>query len=102
MRAESTNLCPREIGPPRGSLGEVWRGPLKPSALLVALYDDAPAVLAHPLVLDMAGHQRKKRVIATQPDPFSGLDLGAALADQDCARTDELAAVDLDPEHLRV
>src|SRR6266550_7953506 len=81
MRAESTNL---------------------PSALLVALYDDAPAVLAHPLVLDLAGDEREKRVIAAKADAFTWRDLGAALPDQDRARVDDLSAVDLDSEHLRV
>src|SRR5947209_15993557 len=81
MRAESTNL---------------------PSALLVALYDYAPAVLAHPLVLDLAGDEREQRVIASKADAFARRDLGAALPDKDRARVDDLSAVDLDSEHLRV
>ena len=58
MRAESTNL---------------------PSALLVALYDYAPAVLAHPLVLDLAGDEREQRVIPSKADAFARRDLGAAV-----------------------
>ena len=50
----------------------------------------------------MARDQRKEGVIATHADAFTGRDLGAALADQDGARADELPAVNLHAEHLRV
>src|SRR5438874_9354140 len=73
-----------------------------PSAFLGVLNFHATAVLAHALVLDLAGDQREQRVIAADADAFARRDLRPALADKDGARADDLAAVDLDPEHLRV
>src|SRR4029077_20073705 len=67
-----------------------------------ALDRRAAAVLADALVLDLAGDERKERVVATDAHTGARLDLGAALADQDRARVDALAAVDLDAQHLRV
>src|SRR5438270_392905 len=78
----------------------------RPSVLcgVRALLNDshAPAVFAYALVLHLARHQRKKRVIAAEPDARARGDLGPALADEDGARGDDLSAVDLDAEHLRV
>src|SRR6266568_482333 len=82
MRAESTN---------RGRL----------SALGI-VDDDAAAVFADTLVLHVAVDQREERVIAADAHAGARLDLGPALADEDRAGVDQLAAVDLDPEHLRV
>src|SRR2546430_6377220 len=73
-----------------------------PSAFLGVLNFHATAVLAHALVLDLAGNQREQRVIAADADAFARRDLRPALADKDGACADDLAAVDLDPEHLRV
>src|SRR5687768_17067064 len=39
-----------------------------------------------------AGHQRENRVVAAEADVVAGAPLGAALADDDVARDDELAA----------
>src|SRR5258708_2767875 len=72
------------------------------SALLVGLDRRAAAVLADALVLDLAGDKREERVVATEADAGAWRDLGAALADQDRARVDALAAVDLHAQHLRV
>src|SRR5205814_10691605 len=72
-----------------------------PSAFLGVLNFHATAVLAHALVPDLAGNQRAQRVIAADADAFSRRDLRPALADKDGACADDLAAVDLDPEHLR-
>src|SRR5690348_14032433 len=82
MRAESTNLG-------------------RPSAFGI-LDRHATAVFADALVLHVALDQREKRVIAPDADPGASLDLRAALADEDRAGVDQLAAVDLHPEHLRV
>src|SRR3989440_6430759 len=73
-----------------------------PSAFLGVLNFHATAVLAHALVLALAGTQCEQRVIAADTDAFARRDLRPALADQDGARGDDLPAVDLDPEHLRV
>src|SRR2546427_1462347 len=73
-----------------------------PSAFLGVLNFHTTAVLAHALVFDLAGNQREQRVIAADADAFSRRDLRPALADEDGACADDLAAVDLDPEHLRV
>src|SRR2546430_13818056 len=73
-----------------------------PSAFLGVLNFHATAVLAHALVLDLAGNQREQRVIAADADAFSRRDLRPALADKDGPCPDDLAAGELDPEHLRV
>src|SRR5438270_452025 len=51
-----------------------------PSAFLGVLNFHATAVLAHALVLDLAGNQREQRVIAADADAFSRRDLRPALA----------------------
>src|SRR6266571_8499386 len=67
------------------------------------LFDaDAAPVLAHPFVVDVARDGREQGVVAAYADAASGRDLRAALADQDRSGVDELSAVDLHPEHLRV
>src|ERR1700694_1301889 len=63
---------------------------------------DAPAVLAHALVLDVSGDQSKEGVVATDADSGTCRDLRAALPNQDRARVDGLPAVDLDAQHLRI
>src|SRR5437588_10746411 len=72
------------------------------SAFLGVLNFHAPAVLTHSLVLHLAADEREEGVIASDADAFSWRDLGPALADQNGAGADDLAAVDLDPKHLRV
>src|SRR5438445_11309139 len=73
-----------------------------PSAFLGVLNFHTTAVLADALVLDLAGNQREQRVIAADAVAFSRRDLRPALADKAGACADDLAAVDLDAEHLRV
>src|SRR5690348_3211131 len=72
------------------------------SALLVGLDRRAAAVLADALVFDLAGDEREERVVATDTNTGARRDPGAALANQDRARIDALAAVDLDAQHRRV
>src|ERR1043166_4747665 len=71
-------------------------------ALVVRLDFDPAPVLAHALVLHVALDHREQRVVAAEADTGSGSDLGPALADDDGAGVDELAAEDLHAEHLRV
>src|SRR4029077_5997949 len=61
---------------------------------------DAPAVLADPLVHNVAGHEREQSVVATEADARSRRDLRAALADEDGAGAHDLAAINLHSEHL--
>src|SRR5690348_14686904 len=72
------------------------------SVLLVGLDRRTAAVLADALVLDLAGDERKERVVTTDAHTGPRRDPGASLTDQDRARVDALAAVDLDAQHLRV
>src|SRR5690242_21633209 len=46
--------------------------------------------------------QREQRVIAAAADPVAGVEVRAALADEDLARVHDLAAVTLDAEALGV
>src|SRR6266705_5706191 len=75
----------------------------RPSAFFgVLLNRYATAVLAHTFILDVAWDQREEGVVAANAHAFARRDPGSALADQDGARGDELPAVDLHTEHLRV
>src|SRR5437762_11819412 len=85
MRAESTK----------------WR-PLAFVVLLGLPNRDATAVFADSLVLHLARDHRKQRVVAAESDAGPGADLRASLADQDRARVDQLATVDLHAQHLRI
>src|SRR5713101_1577610 len=63
---------------------------------------DAPAVLAHPLVSNLARHECEQGVVATQPDAGAWGNPRPALADEDRACIDSLPGVDLHAQHLRV
>src|SRR5690606_355317 len=52
--------------------------------------------------LDLAVDQREQRVVATEADARTRMELGTALADDDVAGLDGLAAVDLHAQVLRV
>src|SRR5438105_8918747 len=95
MRAESTKCRP---------LGLVVRCGLRaPGVVLLGLLNrDATAVLADSLVLHLAGDHREQGVIAAKSDAGPGADLRPSLTDQDRARVDQLATVDLHAQHLRV
>src|SRR5258708_31580020 len=69
--------------------------------LLVRGDADAPAVLAHPLVANLAGDEGEKRVVAAQPDARARGCLGPTLPDDDRAGVHRLAGVDLHAQHLR-
>src|SRR4051794_32577713 len=62
--------------------------------------DDAAAALV--AELHGAGDQGEQRVVAAAADVVAGVEVGAALADQDLARVDLLATEALDPEPLGV
>src|SRR5579872_2583911 len=59
---------------------------------------DEAASAARAVKVDMAGDHGIKGVIAAHADIFTGMDLGAALADQDIAAKDGFAAEFLDAE----
>ena len=65
---------------------------------------DADEAAAAPTVLelDVTSDQREKRVVLALPHIFSGLMLGAALANQDRAGVDELSAEALYAQPLPV
>src|SRR5215831_11003802 len=63
---------------------------------------DAAAVLADALEHDLAIDQREEAVVARLADAGTGQDVGAALADDDRARGDPLAAERLHAHTLRV
>src|SRR5205807_9450179 len=63
---------------------------------------DAAAVLAHALEDDLAVDQGEEAVVAGLTDAHAGLDMRAALADDDRAHGHDLAAVRLDAQLLRV
>ena len=48
------------------------------------------------------GNQREQGVVLAAADALAGMELGAALPDEDLARTDLLAAEALDPQPLGV
>ena len=52
--------------------------------------------------LDRAGDEREQRVVAAAADAVAGVEVGAALADDDLAGVDDLAAEALDAEALGV
>src|SRR5260370_34826802 len=102
-------------GPPRGTNGSCLkddeprppcpaRSTTRAESTKALLRDDAdaPAVLAHTLVPNLARYECEQRVVATQPDPGARSDPGAALAHEDGARAHALAAIDLHAQHLRV
>jgi hypothetical protein len=62
--------------------------------------DDAAVLRAFDIELDRPGHQREQRVVAAHADVVTGVELGAALADDDLARLDALAAEDLHAQSL--
>ena len=62
---------------------------------------DDPAAAAG-AELDGAGDEREQRVVAAAADAVAGVEVGAALADDDLAGVDQLAAEALDAEALRV
>jgi len=66
--------------------------------------DDADEAAATALVLklDVTSDEREQRVVLALPDVFAGLMLRAALANDDRARVDELAAEALYAEPLTV
>src|SRR5262245_20245249 len=59
-------------------------------------------LLAVHRVVDLAGDARDQGVVAAHADVRAGMDHRAALAHQDLAGVDALAAVDLDAEALRL
>jgi hypothetical protein len=63
---------------------------------------DEAAVAATILEFDVAGDEREERVVFALADVFAGLMLGAALADENRASVDELAAEALYAEPLSV
>src|SRR5579862_4487337 len=66
-----------------------------------ARHDRDELAAADPLAkLDGARLQRKERVVGAHADLVAGMELGAALAHQDVAGDDDLAAELLDPEPL--
>src|SRR2546422_668205 len=95
MRAESTKCRPS---------GLVVRCALRaPGVVVLGLLNrDATAVFADSLVLHVARDHRKQRVVAAESDAGPGADLRASLADQDRARVDQLATIDLHAQHLRI
>ena len=62
---------------------------------------DDPAAAAG-AELDRAGDEREQRVVAATADAVAGVEVGAALADDDLAGVDDLAAEALDAEALGV
>ena len=62
--------------------------------------DDLAAALR--AELDRASREREQRVVATTADVGARVEVRAALADDDLARDDDLAAEALDAEALRV
>src|SRR5213595_738905 len=76
--------------------------PLAFVVLLGLLNRDASAVFTDSLVLHLARDHRKQRVVAAESDAGPGADLRASLADQDRARIDQLATIDLHAQHLRI
>jgi len=62
--------------------------------------DDAAVLRAFDSELDLPCHQREQRVVAAHADVVAGVKLGAALADDDLARLDALAAEDLHAQSL--
>src|ERR1051325_7139919 len=69
---------------------------------VVRLDGGATAIRADALVHHVAVDHREEGVIATDAHAGAGLDTSAALANDDRARVDDLAAVDLDAQLLRV
>src|SRR5258706_11447787 len=72
----------------------------EPSGLHRLDRDHALLLRAVLVVLDLAGHEREEGVVLADADVRARMKLGAALAHEDRARVDELAAVDLDAEPL--
>jgi hypothetical protein len=73
------------------------------SADLVRAGHDGDRLAAAPgAELDRACAQREERVVAAPPDIEAGVELRAALPDQDLARVDGLAAEPLDAQPLGV
>src|SRR5690606_41341709 len=64
--------------------------------------DGAALVRALHGEVDHAVHQGEQGVVTAQADALAGMELGAALADDDVAGLDGLAAVDLHTQVLRV
>src|SRR2546427_10389489 len=95
MRAESTKCRPS---------GLVVRCALRaPGVVVLGLLNrDATAVFADSLVLHLARDHRKQRVVAAESDAGPGADLRASLADQDRARVDQLATIDVPAQALRM
>src|ERR1700688_1450997 len=62
------------------------------------LHPDVSAALVARLELDLALGQGKERVVAADADIGAGVEFGAALAHEDVARDDDLAAELLDAE----
>jgi len=60
--------------------------------------DSAPTAPA--AELDLASHQREKRVVSSAADPDAGVEVRAPLAHEYLARTDDLAAESLDAKPL--
>src|SRR5690349_25127809 len=63
------------------------------------VHDPAAAALAE---LDRTGREREQRVVATAADVEAGVEVGAALPDDDLAGADDLTAVPLDAQALGV
>ena len=61
---------------------------------------DLLAVLAHPLELDAAVLQSEQRVVLADAHVGAGMDMGAALPDQDVAGQNELTVAPLDAQAL--
>src|SRR5260370_2112592 len=70
--------------------------------LLVRGDADAPAVLAHPLVANLAVDEGEERVGAAQSDAGSRSGFGSTLAYEYRAGVHSLASRDLHPHHLRL
>ena len=62
---------------------------------------DDPAIATSP-ELDVAGRQGEQGVVPAAPDVDAGVEVSAALADDDLAGVDELASETLDAQTLRI
>jgi hypothetical protein len=75
---------------------------LRGSAPALARDDDHPATAAPHAELDRAGGEGEQRVVATATDVGAGVEVRAALAHDDLAGADDLAAEALDAQALGV
>src|SRR5690348_7069908 len=101
-RFRSLVPCPWSL---RNEKPRAWRG----SVVLLAICrlpgnyaDGATRFRTVGLELDLAVHQREQRVVAAQADARARMELGAALAHDDVAGRNRLAAIELHAQVFRV